>query len=180
MQNGKTRRLTYALANTREIQIIQKGIAAYIPEDVVQELIKGKHLIIGKGRRYEVFLISDPLWELFQSVKPQHPYFIGVFLGELKGHEFQPSLHILQRLADKARPGVKIIVSASGEQRFLYGHSIDALEFATDAPSSEGKKTVIVVNKEEDGLGYGSVEILPERTTLKNQLDLGWYLRRGQ
>ncbi|MFX1565765.1 MAG: NIP7 N-terminal domain-related protein [Promethearchaeota archaeon] len=180
MQNGKTRRLTYTPANSTETQLIQKGLATYIPEDGVQQLFSGKHLIIGKGRRHEVFLITDLLWELFHNVKPQHPYFIGLFLGELKGHEFQPSLHILQRLADEVKPAVKAILTPSGEQQFLYGHSVEAQEFASEPHQQEETNTVIVVNTAGDGLGYGIVKKTPKRTLLKNLLDLGWYLRRGQ
>jgi ribosome biogenesis protein Nip4 len=180
LQDGKTRRLTYSPANATETQRIQKGLATYVPESDAQKIIGGGHLIIGKGRRHEVFFITDPLWELFQKVKPLHPYFSGRFLGELKGQQFQPSLHILQHLADNSKPAAKVTLSASDEQRFLYGHSLDAQEYVPDTSQLEAKLSVIVVNKVGDGLGYGSVEKTPEGPTLKNKQDLGWYLRRGQ
>jgi ribosome biogenesis protein Nip4 len=181
LPDGKTGRLVFTLPSAEEEQHIREGLASYIPEKAVNQLLLERQLVIGKGRRYEVFLLSPVLWHLYQQAQPQNPYFIGLFLGELKTGTLQPSLHVLHRLADAVKPSVKVSASSKGEQKFVYGHSLEAQEFTQEVTGADEPKQVLVVNQRGEGLGYGQIIKAPTgEQLLKNQLDLGWYLRRGQ
>ncbi len=181
MQDGKTGRLVFGPPSGEEEQQIRNGLAIYLADKVIKQLLKGKHLLIGKGRRLEVFLVSKALWDLHLKVQPQHPYFIGLFLGELKDGVLHPSLHSLHRLADGAKPSAKVVASSKGEQRFLYGRDLELQEFQDKGSDSETSKKVLVVNVQADGLGFGQIVKNPAGDMiLKNRLDLGWYLRRGR
>ncbi len=181
MQDDQTSRLIFATPSAEEEQQIREGLASYIPEEAVNLFLAGQHLIIGKGRRHEVFLLSEALWKLYQQIQPQHPYFIGLFLGELKESALQPSLHILHRLADVVKPSAKVVAVSKGEQRFLFGHSLESQEFQVNIPDSGGTKKVLVMNSQGEGLGYGQVvKTSAGKVSLNNRVDLGWYLRRGR
>jgi ribosome biogenesis protein Nip4 len=181
MPNGKTGRLTFVTPTPGEEACIREGFAAYISDKAVDQLIIGQHLVIGKGRRQEVFLLSAKLWKLYQQVQPQHPYFVGLFLGELKEPNFYPSLHVVHRLADAVKPSAKVITLSKGEQRFLYGRSLEPQEFQSEKPDLDQPRKALVVNNEQEGLGYGELSKTPSGdVVVKNRLDLGWYLRRGQ
>ena len=181
MPNGKAGRLTFVLPTPAEEACIREGFATLISDTAIDQLIMDSHLIIGKGRRQEVFLLSANLWTLYQQVQPQHPYFVGLFLGELKGSSFHPSLHVVHRLADVVKSSAKVIALSKGEQRFLYGHSIEPQEFQGKSTDIDQSRKVIVVNNQQEGLGYGELTKTPTgEVIVKNRLDLGWYLRRGQ
>lgn len=181
MQDGKRRRLRFSAPSEAEDLQIREGLATYMSKEAVSQLLEGKDLVIGKGRRNEVFLLSLALKELYHQVQPQHPYFVGLFLGELRKQEFHPSLHVLPHLADAAKSSVKIIATSKGEQRFLYGHSLNTSDMQGKIPESRETKKVLVVNDREEGIGYGQLmKTAKGDAGLKNELDLGWYLRRGR
>ena len=181
MPNGKAGRLIFVLPTPAEEAHIREGFATYISDTAVDQLIVDSHLVIGKGRRQEVFLLSASLWKLYQQVQPQHPYFVGLFLGELKESSFHPSLHVIHRLADAVKSAAQVIALPKGEQRFLYGRSLEPQEFQSEPLDMNQDQKVVVVNNEREGLGYGELTKTPAGdVVVKNRLDLGWYLRRGQ
>ncbi|MFX1299456.1 MAG: hypothetical protein ACFFAL_10355 [Promethearchaeota archaeon] len=181
MQNGKIR-LTFTSPLAAEEEQILKGLAEYIPEKAVMKFLKKYHLLLAKGRRVEVYLLSSSLWGLYQQIHShRHPYFLGLFLGELNQGILQPSLHILAHLAESVKDSVRVVTNQEGEQRFLYGHQLESQQI-TQLPSNVNKMTkLLVVNEHHEGLGYG--QLMTPRTgepSIKNQRDLGWYLRRGR
>jgi ribosome biogenesis protein Nip4 len=175
LQVDKRRRLRFNAPSEAEGLQIREGLTTYISKEAVSQLLKGQWLVIGHGRRNEVFLLSPALKELYQRVQPQHPYFVGVFLGE------HPSLHVLPRLANAAKAQAKVIATSKGEQRFLYGHSLNTSDLQEKIPDFGELKKILVVNDREEGLGYGQLtKPATGESVLKNELDLGWYLRRGR
>jgi ribosome biogenesis protein Nip4 len=180
LQNGKTSRLTFASPSEEEAQQIRQGLGVFITDEAVDRLLGENNLLLGKGRRIEIFLVTTPLWKLYEKVQPRHPYFIGLFVGELRNAEFLPSLHILHYLTNNIKPSVKIVADAKGEQRFLYGQTLETQEFESEGPEPEVPRRVIVVNNKDEGVGYGRLTKTKGKVQVKPRLDLGWYLRRGQ
>jgi ribosome biogenesis protein Nip4 len=181
LQDDKRRRLRFTAPSEAEDLQIREGLTRYISKKAVNQLLEGQYLVIGKGRRNEVFLLSPALKDLYQQMQPQHPYFVGIFLGELRKQEFHPSLHVLPRLADAAKSPAKVIATSKGEQRFLYGHSLNTSDLQGKIPESGETKKVLVVNDRQEGIGYGQLmKTAAGEGVLKNELDLGWYLRRGR
>ena len=58
MSDEKTHRLTFETPTAEEERQIRQGLNEYVPEKVVNHLLENARLVIGKGRRQEVFLIS--------------------------------------------------------------------------------------------------------------------------
>ncbi len=182
MQDEKTRRLIFTKPTKEEEQLIRQGLTTYISNESVTHLFEEKQLIIGKGRRQEVYLVSAELWTLYQQLCLQrHPYFIGLFLGELTNRNMRPSLHVLQYLAKAVQVTAKLMINFKGEQRFLYGQSLESEHLVNLSVTSEKEKEVLIINEKQEGLGYGRVMRPKEKpVVVKNQQDLGWYLRQGR
>lgn len=180
MQASKSGSLTYDTPTSEEKQRIAEGLKGYLPSSAVANLFRRRRLVVARGRRSEVFLVSASLWRLYQAIRlHRHPYFVGLYLGELHGGSFEPSLHVLHRLAEAAGMDVKVTVTRGGEQRFLYGHDLNTDHLAATPPTGEEKRPVLVVNRRGEGLGYGYLSRSGGKRVLKNRRDLGWYLRRG-
>lgn len=182
MSDEKTPRLTFETPTVEEERQIRQGLNEYVPEKVVNHLLEDASLVIGKGRRQEVFLLSPRLWELFQQIRPhRHPYYLGLYLGTLTDEELQLSLPVLHHLADDVKDTAKVVVNSKGEQRFLYGHVLRKPLIVHKPSRPQKEQKVLVLNNNGEGLGYGRVKSTkPEEFTITNQLDLGWYLRRGK
>jgi ribosome biogenesis protein Nip4 len=182
MQVRKTRSLTFNPPTEAETRRIREGLGHFIPTQAITSLFADKHLIVGRGRRNEVFLVSSALWSLYQQIQPhRNPYFLGQFLGELSPTRFRPSLQVLPFLVRNCTDAVKVEVTLAGEQRFLYGQSLTEDHIAKDFLALKKGLGVLVVNERGEGLGYGSVKRVSARAvTITNQQDLGWYLRRGR
>jgi ribosome biogenesis protein Nip4 len=161
--------------------VIAKGLERYLEPPAAAQLLRDKHLLVGKGKRQEVYLLSAPLWQLYQQACTQrHPYFVGFHLGELQGPSFVPSLHSLRWLAARPCAGVVVATTPEGAQRFMYGRDLEANQLQ-QVPPKAGDREMLVVNERGEGIGFGFlVADKKGKTGLRNRTDLGWYLRRGQ
>lgn len=182
MQNDQKRQLIFTIPSDEEKDQLRTGLAAYVSEKAAAKLIARHHIVLSKGRRTEVYLLTPKLWQLFQQIGSQrHPYFLGLFLGELTKTGFRPSLHILPHLTVNLKPSVKVIVNDEGEQRFLYGRTLTDQHFKHGFSEQATDEPVVIVNRNNEGLGYGRLTLTrTNKLTVNNQLDLGWYLRRGR
>lgn len=182
MQDDQSRRLTFSPATKEEEDWIHQGLAKFLSNEGIEQLLQDRHLVVSRGRRHEVCGLSTALWKLYQKISAhRHPYFLGLYLGELQHKTFQPSLHILPHLMTNQKENVTIIVTADGEQRFLYGQKLDSEHLKNQLQKLVGRKRVIVVNSLNEALGYGRLVISKAgKVGVKNQKDLGWYLRRGR
>lgn len=182
MQTRKTRSLTYNRPTEQEVLQIRESLGQYIPQKAIAALFENRHILVGRGRRNEVFLVSSAVWSLYQQILPaRRPYFLGHFLGELTPTRFRPSLQVLPFLVRKGEDSVKVVVTETGEQRFLYGQSLTQNHLAKRSLDLKKKQRILVVNEQGEGLGFGQVkQISTTDVTITNQQDLGWYLRRGR
>jgi ribosome biogenesis protein Nip4 len=181
LQNGKIR-LIFTPPSAAEKEQIRQGLAEYVPEKAVKQFLKKYHLLLAKGRRVEVYLLTSAVWDLYQQIHSyRHPYFLGLFLGELSQGALQPSLHVLAHLAESVKDSARAVTNQAGEQRFLYSHQLKP-QHITQLPSKVNKMTkLLVVNEHHEGLGYGQLKTTQTgEHSIKNQRDLGWYLRRGR
>ncbi len=179
MQTGKDHRLTFDSASPLDLKKIIEGLEQFIDSEDIELLLKDKHILIGHGRRLEVYLLSKSLWSLYKSLREwRHPYFIGIFLGEIRGKILKPSLHICHRLSAETVDNA-VVATPKGEQQFLYGKNLESnhlLKLPKDNVNSE----VLVMNQRGEVLGYGILEKESRgKIKLRNRKDLGWYLRRG-
>lgn len=182
MQTRKNRLIIFASPSQKEREYIRQGLARFLPPKGVETLLRDHHLLIGRGRRKEVYLVSTHLWKIYQTIQTyRHPYFIGIFLGDLQANTLIPSLHVLPHLVRFATEDAVVQVTEEGEQHFLYGRHLDLNHLHRLPTTVQESSEVIVVNSEGEGLGYGILH-RKGKTLLKltNKKDLGWYLRRGK
>jgi ribosome biogenesis protein Nip4 len=176
---GKGRRLTFDSPSLVELNKIKEGLRKFLDSEEIDFLLRDKQIIIGHGRRVEAYLLSKSLWTIYQSLRKwRHPYFIGIFLGEIRGEILQPSLHICHRLST-GKVDRKVIVTPQGEQQFLYGRNLDSNHLYTLQEESVNSE-LLVLNQLGEVLGYGILEKEHGgKLKIRNRKDLGWYLRRG-
>jgi ribosome biogenesis protein Nip4 len=181
LQTGKDRGLTFTLPTPKEKKRIIDSLQRYMRAEDVSSLLKEKHILILRGRRQEAYLLSDSLWSLYRSLKDwRHPYFIGLFLGEIRDEVLQPSLHVCHRLSVNPVKTATVIVTPQGEQKFLYGKDLEIDYLQTQPEGGIVDLEVLVLNQVGEALGYGVIKRVKEGgLKLKNRKDLGWYLRRG-
>lgn len=181
MQTGKGRRLTFELPSPVELRKIIEGLQRFVDPEDIELLLQDKHILISHGRRLEAFLVSKSLWNLYKSLREwRHPYFIGLFLGEIRGKILQPSLHICHRLSAETVNESAVVVTPQGEQLFLYGKDLEN-NHLRNQPEENVNSEVLVLNQQGEGLGFGILEQESGgKMKLRNRKDLGWYLRRGR
>ncbi len=181
MQTGKGHRLVFEPPTSTELRIILESFQRFMNPSDIRLLLKDKRILIVRGRRLEVYLVSNTLWNLYTSVKEwRHPYFIGLFLGEIRGKILQPSLHVCHRLSSKPVSEAVVVVTPQGEQRFLYGKNLENNHLEKQPKEEIANLEVIVLNRQGEGLGFGKLkQESGEKITLQNRKDLGWYLRMG-
>ena len=124
------------------------------------------------GRKY--FYMSEELKKVKDGI-PLEPYAAGLPIGELVKNDFKPSItliDIISKYTDR-----KIIINKKGETMFLYKRSVFGENFVKDMPGEE-KGICIVLNENEEVLGYGEVNRGNTLTILKAVLDRGDFLRR--
>ena len=126
------------------------------------------------GRQY--FLISDDLAKDLADLKKAlktEPYSAGMLLGEMVNGKFRASFPFLDILA-KHNPN-KAVINRKGETLFLYGNTI--LEESIIL-STVGTGTVIVMNEQNEVLGYGEMKTAREKTIITNEFNRSDFLRR--
>ncbi len=181
MQARKDRKLIFEPPTATEHTRIRQGLSQYMPVEDVENFLKGKYILVGRGRRNEVYLLTRALLELYQKISThRHPYFTGLYLGELENETFEPSLHVLRMLTAKAKEKVIVRTTDEGEQHFLYGHNLSLNHLQDPSLLAEMESRVIITNQRGEGIGFCDIATKgtqkPELIRLK---DLGWYLRRG-
>ena len=181
MQTGKNRGLTIEPPSPKEVRKIIDGLQRYMNSDDTRLLFRDKQILIVHGRRQEAYLVSSSLFRLYQSLKDwRHPYFLGLFLGEIRGDILQPSLHVCHRLSVNPVEKTTVVVTPQGEQKFLYGKDLEQKHLQKQPEGGTVGSEVLVSNQLGEALGYGLLErVTEENLVLKNRKDLGWYLRKG-
>jgi ribosome biogenesis protein Nip4 len=180
LQTRKNPLITYSSPDRNEAKQIQSKLAEFISEEALAALFKDQQVLLSRGRRIEAYLLSMPLLKFVKNIeRTRFPYFVGLYLGDLEKYDFTLSLHILPFLIPHLNNHRMIEVTTKGEQRFLYGHDLHHVDITKPIIAINQAREVIVVNTMKHGLGYGYYQ--PRKTpVLKNQRDLGWYLRRGK
>jgi len=123
----------------------------------------------------EFFLADDKLLELSKKI-PKDFISMGVFLGNLKNHEFRPSIALIDLLAKKSDK--KIFINKKSEWLFVCGRDLFG-ESIVKANAKSG--FVLVQNEADENLGYGLVVDdlnKKNKVVIKNILDKGQFLRK--
>ena len=165
-----------------EIELL-KNFLGYYGESIYNKLTKPNRFLIGDGNKKEFFLISQELYNIYLKIKElKTPYYLGNYFGELKGNKFLFSLNSLKLLIKFTNK--KIQVNKKGEIRYIYGKDLKSNHISQIFSNFNSYEKVIVINYKMEVLGLGLTlnpikKEFNKNIKIKNILDLGWYLRKG-
>jgi ribosome biogenesis protein Nip4 len=179
--------IIFRLSTSEEFNLVKDAIDSLFGEKVADYLIQNKKLIIGEGKWKEVFLVSDELFVLFDTIiDKKQPYSLGMQLGDLdKSKKFKLSLEGLFEVAKYTSHKIKL--TEHGTQHLTYGRDLPFS--ATEKLFYETKKDDYVILLDQNGypIGFGKIlhdfeeiQKTPSKVWIKNLQDIGWYLRKGQ
>ncbi|MFX1518905.1 MAG: NIP7 N-terminal domain-related protein [Promethearchaeota archaeon] len=178
--------ITSRRSTEEEIKLIKNYIDKLFGKNVAEKIIQNKNVIVAKGQWAEIFLVSHELFEVFERIHDKKkPYFLGLFLGELRNKRFKLSLEAVFEIANFTSH--KIQLTMKGAQKLLYGRDISFS--AIDKTWYDARKGDYAILLDENGFPIGLGKILHDFATMqkksskiciKNIIDRGWYLRKGQ
>ena len=85
--------IVFRILTDGEVKLIQSALDGLFGENITKKLIQNKKLIVAEGKWTEIFLVSTELLEIFEKIHDKkQPYFLGLFLGELRNKRFKLSL----------------------------------------------------------------------------------------
>jgi len=120
------------------------------------------------------FFVPDDLNPLVSKIKP---FSAGLFLGEMKGKDFMPSIALLDWISE--RSGKKIFLNKKASWLFLCGRDVFGEGILRGKASKN--ELVLVQNELDENLGYGKViDDLSKKNkvVIKTILDKGYFLRK--
>jgi ribosome biogenesis protein Nip4 len=132
-------------------------------------------LIVKKKNRY--YLLNEHL----KHQSHQDFFYIGVYLGKLKGASFFPSFLLLAMIAESKAN--KVVVDKKTAWLFICGRDIFKQGILKVNGSRKGDYTLIL-NEHNECLGFGKImcnlreESDANKVAVKNILDIGDFLRR--
>ncbi len=177
----------FHIASDDEKKTIISRVDSMLGEGVGSKAIGEQGVVIATGKRVEIFLVSKELMTAFTNIqRKRNPYCLGVYFGDLLNNELL--LSIEGATLCSAYTDQKVRVSDIGEQAVLYGRDIQRSSIRNYPPSVLRKQKVIITNELGEVLAVGNALVngeefndAPENSpVIKNIIDRGWYLRKGQ
>jgi ribosome biogenesis protein Nip4 len=176
-------------APERQIQIIRRWFNSNLNNEIYKRITRNSKLITLKGKNRRIFLVSDDFWEtLKQLTSRRNPTSLGIYFGQVDNGRFQISLPIILLIAEHRDASIfKFVLNEKGEQHILYGRNPQNRHIIKTQRDATKGSNVILVNIHGDPLGFGRLKVstmqiqtmAPETPIIKNIVDLGWYLRKG-
>lgn len=139
----------------------------------IKEIFRDKVMVVSIGGRKEVFITTSTVYDVLEKMK-MNPYFLGLYIGELKGKRFLLGLEGGSLLAPISTK--KVIVGEAVEQLVLYGRDVFINSIHEAYPGMKKGDRCLILNRRGEFLAVGRVE----EKIIKNLLDRGWYLRKGE
>ena len=173
--------------SSEEFEFLRDSIKNTFNLQNFEEIVAPFNIIIVLGKWKEILLISDQLLRIFQEFKKvRAPYFMGIYFGDISRNKFKISLEgitFLSKYLDK-----QTILNDSGEKKVLYGRDLSKKDVKSIPYPLKKYEMSVLVNVHEEVIALGkylySGEIIREMDStqkiIKNVIDKGWYLRKGQ
>jgi ribosome biogenesis protein Nip4 len=181
--------IVFRILTDGEVKLIQSALDGLFGENITKKLIQYKKLIVAEGKWTEIFLVSTELLEIFKKIHDKkQPYFLGLFLGELRNKRFKLSLEAVFEIANFTSH--KIQLTMKGAQKLLYGRDITFSDIDINKIWYDARKGDYAILLDENGFPIGLGKILHDfakmqkkpsnKICIKNIIDRGWYLRKGK
>lgn len=140
---------------------------------------------IYEKNKTEIYLIKESDLNFIKSL----PINEIKHYGELMGYFFNQEFFYLFEFLDKIGPKTnnKLIVDSKGEQTTLYGRNITKRMLKKSFSKLKIDKLMILINESEEVIGLGKClttdkklkSLDDKKVIIKNKMDKGWYLRKG-
>ncbi len=138
-----------------------------------ERVLEDRVLLVAVGGRREVFLTNPSTFGVLEKLKV-NPYFTGLYIGEIRNEKFALGLEGGYLLAPSSRK--RIVVGDSVEQLVLYGRDVFINSIREAYPGMKKGDRCLILNRRGEFLAVGKVE----GKIIKNLIDRGWYLRKGE
>ncbi|MHA1750835.1 MAG: NIP7 pre-PUA domain-containing protein [Candidatus Helarchaeota archaeon] len=168
--------------SNKELAQINKSLN-YFGGLIFDTLIKSNIFLINTKIKKEIFLIPKNNYEIFLKFKNYRvPYYLGIYFGDLKNESLFFSLNSLQVINNLTTK--KIMVNKQGELKFIYGKNLQKKHIIKIFSNFNPLDKMIIINNKNEVLGLGKT-IYPinikfnNNIKIKNIIDIGWYLRKG-
>ena len=175
-----------ARAEPDECTLVKQRIDADFGQGVAEKLQNNRVLLTLKRDSDTSFYLVPEDWVEKVLVESEGfaPQMLGMWLGDMSGGKFKLALSVLHHMA--ALTNSRLVVSRHAAEAFTYGRSILRESIVKIEPNLQRGQQVLVLNKEEECMGLavlsvdaGRIHSLgPQELVAKNQMDIGWYLRR--
>jgi ribosome biogenesis protein Nip4 len=132
-----------------------------------------ENLVVKKGDQY--YLVTEDL----KKTMAKGFLYVGSYLGRIANGVFSPGFEFLRMLSQK--DAKCIVVDEKTEWLFICGRDIFKRGITATKGSAKKDDLVVVLNKNNETLGYGRVScdfVVKSGVAVKNLLDLGDFLRR--
>ncbi len=177
-------------ASNSFVKRVRARSADWFGRDYFGEIFQDTVFVIKERKKsLSLYAISSLLWEKLQdllNVQGLKIESVGVWVGEVKEENFNPSLELMQLIAPHIR-GRTMYLTERGSQIFVYGHNV--LAQSVKKVTRDVSKNDIVLVRSFEGLPIGMAKILEnpkkirkmndDEVFAKNLLDVGWYIRSG-
>ncbi|MFQ5814906.1 MAG: PUA domain-containing protein [Candidatus Hydrothermarchaeaceae archaeon] len=138
----------------------------------IDEVLGDKTLLMALDGRREIYATIQEVVDVLDALG-RNPYSVGLYIGEVKRGRFFLGLegaYLFASHTDK-----KIVVDDNAEQLVLYGRDVFSKSVVDFSACGHGDRC-LMVNTKGEPLGIGRVET----GMVKNLMDRGWYLRKGE
>ncbi len=181
-------------------------IAKIVDANILKELINRgfKRMIALSGPYSELYVVNEEQFMFILNIlnnTNRHPYCAGIYVAKIdkkvngkepiEEKDIRISLTFAELVFTKFNLRKSIVVINDwGEKLALYGRDIMAGSIIDMYPPILKGKLVIIANRINEFIGFGTPlynynEIIklrnkqPTQIVIRNEVDLGWYLRKG-
>ncbi len=165
--------ITFRPINNEEKEVL-KTLGEEFEVDI-EQVFRDKTILVGEGKRKEVFITNKATNKQLNYMQ-RMPYFAGLYIGDIKGKKFLLGLegaNIISKYSNK-----KVVVDQKTEQLVLYGRDIFSKSARHLYKEADVGDRILIVNENNECLGIGVLN--KGEVLVKNIMDRGWYLRKGE
>ncbi|NOZ76975.1 MAG: hypothetical protein GXO65_04720 [Euryarchaeota archaeon] len=163
--------LEFKVLSEEDTACVREGLGEF---GVGLEELAGDGVLVGSyGGRLEVFRTGRRTLEVMERAG-RRPYCAGLYVGEIRGGRFLLGLEGAAIIAPHTDR--KVVVNRKAEQLVLYGRDVLHKSVLHLPKNLKPGHRCLIVDEEDEVLGLGRME----KDCIRNIMDRGWYLRKGE
>ena len=174
------------LAESGDWSRITQHVDSGFGQGVAEKLCGDRVPVVLKTNSSTSFYLVPKEWleKVLAEFEGFDPFMLGTWFGDMVRGEFRLALSLLHRMVSLTDR--RILISRHAAEAFTYGRSILKESVMKIEPGLQRGQQVLVLNMDGDCLGLAELSVdsgklhalSPHELVAKNQMDIGWYLRR--